>query len=162
MEASQWSARTGWLNKRGHKGSCANVCYTIHLLMIHNALAKLHCGGRWTTARKRSFIVSALRRASGRWAPKNDAKAAARIARNTYRCASCAKTFGNSDIHIDHIIPVVDPAKGFTTWDDFITRLFVEINGFRAVCTTCHSEITAKQRNVRNERLANEKVRHSL
>jgi hypothetical protein len=38
----------------------------------------------------------------------------------------------------------------------------VEIDGFRAVCTTCHSEITAKQRNVRNERLANEKVRHSL
>ena len=129
--------------------------------MIKNASAGLHCGGRWTAARKHSFIVSALRRASGRWAPKNDAKAAARIARNTYRCASCAKTFGNSDIHIDHIIPVVDPAIGFSTWDSFIARLFVEIDGFRAVCTTCHSEITAKQRSIRSERIAHEKISNS-
>jgi 5-methylcytosine-specific restriction endonuclease McrA len=127
-------------------------------LMASNAPAKLHCGGRWTAARKRGFIVSALRRASGRWAPKNDSKKAARLERNTYRCASCAKTFGHTDIHIDHIVPVVDPAKGFTTWDDFINRLFVEIDGFRAVCTSCHSEITAKQREVRTQRLAHEKV----
>ena len=126
--------------------------------MASNAPAKLHCGGRWTAARKRGFIVSALRRASGRWAPKNDAKAASRISRNAYRCCSCHKIVTNTEIQIDHIIPVVDPTKGFTTWDDFITRLFVEIDGFRSVCTTCHAEITAKQRNVRNERLANEKV----
>ncbi len=128
--------------------------------MPKNVPTELHCGGRWTTARKHSFIVSALRRASGRWAPKNDAKKAARLERNTYRCASCAKTFGHTDIHIDHIIPVVDPSKGFTTWDDFIARLFVEIDGFRAVCTSCHSEITAKQREVRTKRLANEKIHH--
>jgi 5-methylcytosine-specific restriction endonuclease McrA len=126
--------------------------------MIHNALAKLHCGGRWTTARKRSFIVSALRRASGRWAPKNDAKAAARIARNTYRCCSCHKTVTNTEIQIDHIVPVVDPVIGFKTWDDFIARLFVEIDGFRALCTDCHSQVTTKQREIRKERLAKEKA----
>lgn len=123
-----------------------------------NDSAKPHCGGLWTAARKHSFIVSALRRASSRWAPKYACKKAARIARNSYRCASCSKAFGNSDIHIDHIIPVVDPATGFTTWDQFIARLFVEIDGFRAVCTTCHAEITAKQREIRTQRLANEKV----
>ena len=123
-----------------------------------NASAKLHCGGRWTAARKHSFIVSALRRASGRWAPKNDSKKAACLERNTYRCCSCHKTVTNTEIQIDHVIPVVDPVIGFTTWDDFINRLFVEIDGFRAVCTSCHSEITAKQREIRTQRLANEKV----
>lgn len=122
-----------------------------------NDSAKPHCGGLWTTARKHSFIVSALRRASSRWAPKYACKKAARIARNSYRCCSCHKTFPNTEIQIDHIIPVVDPVIGFTTWDDFIARLFVEIDGFRAICADCHSQVTAKQREIRKERLAKEK-----
>lgn len=126
--------------------------------MASNAPAKLHCGGRWTAARKRGFIVSALRRASGRWAPKGDAKAAARTSRNAYRCCSCHKIVTNTEIQIDHIIPVVDPVIGFKTWDDFIARLFVEVDGFRALCTDCHSQVTAKQREIRKERLAKEKA----
>ena len=31
---------------------------------------KPYCNGQWTAARKKSFITSALRRASSRWAPK--------------------------------------------------------------------------------------------
>ena len=111
--------------------------------------AKTRNGGQWTTARFRSFITSALRRASGRWGPKNRAKQLARVARNTYRCAACQKLYGNSQVHIDHIAPVVDPVRGFVSWDEFIARLFVEVEGFRCLCESCHAEVTAQQREVR-------------
>jgi 5-methylcytosine-specific restriction endonuclease McrA len=110
---------------------------------------KLHCGGRWTLARKRSFITSALRRASGRWAPKYECKKRARVGRNQYVCASCGKTVGNKSIRVDHITPVVDPVHGFVGWDQFIDRLFVEIDGYQAICLACHEDKTTKEREVR-------------
>jgi len=105
--------------------------------------------GTWTEARFRSFIVSALRRASGRWGPKYGCKKAARIGRNEYRCASCSKVVGNSECHVDHIQPVVDPVCGFQDWNTYVERLFVEREGFRLLCKACHAEVTAKQREVR-------------
>lgn len=110
---------------------------------------KPHCNGQWTDARKRSFIVSALRRASCRWAPKHLCRKQARIARNQYRCAACSAIVGNKDIHLDHIVPVVDPMRGFQSWDEFIARLFVEADGFRAICKACHAQTTAQQREAR-------------
>lgn len=110
---------------------------------------KPHCNGQWTDARKRSFIVSALRRASCRWAPRHLCLKQARIARNRYRCAACSAIVGNKDIHLDHVLPVVDPVRGFQGWDEFIARLFVEADGFRAICKTCHAETTAHQREAR-------------
>ena len=110
---------------------------------------KLYCNGQWTKARFKSFITSALRRASSRWAPKFTSKKNARTARNTYTCSLCAKSVGNKDIKIDHIHPVVDPTKGFVSWDSFIERLFVELDGYQAICVACHKEKTAEERLVR-------------
>ena len=112
---------------------------------------KLYCNGQWTKARFKSFITSALRRASSRWAPKYTCKKKARTARNTYTCALCAKSVGNKSIKIDHINPVVDPAKGFETWDSFIERLFVELDGYQAVCITCHQSKTNEERETRKK-----------
>lgn len=53
---------------------------------------------------------------------------------------------------MDHVQPVVDPATGFTTWDNFIERLFVEVDGFRLLCKACHAEVTQKQREQRKLR----------
>lgn len=108
-----------------------------------------YCNGTWSLSRKRQFIISALRRASGRWAPKYACKKAARVARNEYRCASCSQTVGNSECHVDHINPVVDPVVGFQGWDIYVERLFVERDGYRLLCKTCHAEVTQKQREVR-------------
>ena len=73
----------------------------------------------------------------------------ARTARNTYTCSLCSKSVGNKDIKIDHIHPVVDPTKGFVSWDSFIERLFVELDGYQAICVACHKEKTAEERLVR-------------
>ena len=110
---------------------------------------KPYCNGQWTKARFRSFIISALRRASCRWAPKYTARKAARIARNAYRCAACAKVVPNKEVAVDHIRPVVDPSRGFTTWDDYIARMFVEADGYQVICKSCHLTKTQAERQQR-------------
>jgi len=107
------------------------------------------CNGTWTESRFRSFVISALRRASGRWAPKYACKKAARVARNSYRCEACAATVGNSDCQVDHKAPVVDPVIGFQGWDKYVERLFVEREGYRLLCKACHSQVTQAQRELR-------------
>ena len=109
------------------------------------------CSGQWTESRYKSFICSALRSASNRWSPKYSCKKNARVSRNVYLCSSCNKTVGSNSIRVDHINPVVDPIKGFCGWDQYIARLFVESDGFRAICETCHSQKTNEERELRKQ-----------
>jgi 5-methylcytosine-specific restriction endonuclease McrA len=102
---------------------------------------KTECSGQWTVARKRSFIVSALRRASRRWKPIYDTKKNARIARNKYKCAMCNDIIGNKDAKIDHITPCV-PISGWDDYDGFIKRLFVECDQLHCICKKCHDAKT--------------------
>lgn len=110
---------------------------------------KTRCGNQWTEARFKGFIISALRRASSRWSPKYTCKKNAKIAYNRYECALCREIVGNKNIKVDHIEPVVDPKVGFIGYDEFIKRLFVEIEGFQAVCTFCHQKKTNSEREQR-------------
>ena len=50
----------------------------------------------------------------------------------------------SSDIQVDHIIPVVDPNKGFETWDVFVERLYCDQDNLQAICKPCH-DIKTKQ-----------------
>jgi len=117
---------------------------------------KPYCNGQWTKARFKSFVTSALRRASSRWAPKFTCRKEARTARNTYTCSLCANSVGNKDIKVDHIQPVVDPVNGWVSWDSFIERLFVEKEGYQALCVTCHS---AKSKEENLQRKLNKKLK---
>lgn len=115
-------------------------------------------GGQWTEARFVSFVKSALRGA--RWPQKyqciKDAYIEDGINPATGRkcklheCPQCNGTFPQNQMHADHIIPVVGP-EGFQTWDMFIERLFVEADGFQAMCKECHKRITKHETNVRKE-----------
>lgn len=108
--------------------------------------------GTWTAARYRSFITSTLRAGSRRWPPKfetlNDAKtdkkvnkATGRIAQH-YKCSSCKEDWPAKDVQVDHIKPIVDPKKGFQTWDLFVANLFCEKDNLQILCKTCHTEKT--------------------
>ncbi len=101
----------------------------------------------------KSFIVNTLRRASFRWPGRGEAMRAARVDRGQYQCAKCGpgKTYNTKEIKMDHIIPVVDPEKGFTTWEDFINRMFCDANGYQALCNTCHDEKTDAEDAVRKQ-----------
>lgn len=112
----------------------------------------MRCNGNWSEARFKSFVISALRRASSRWAPKYTCKKNARVGRNEYRCASCAAIVGNKYIKADHIQPVVDPVRGFESWDVYIQRLFVEVDGYQAICKACHTIKTGEERKLRKRK----------
>lgn len=87
---------------------------------------------------KKAFAIASLRRASYRLRSRTDALKAAKIARNQYKCNTCKGIFGRSEIHLDHIEPVV-PYEGWQSFDDFIDRLFIEDHTkFQVLCKPDH------------------------
>jgi hypothetical protein len=108
--------------------------------------------GRWTLARFRSFIKSLLRAGTMRWGPKYDAIKLAFVRRavnprtgklcKLHRCAMCKELFPQNAIKIDHIQPVVDPKVGFVSWDEYIERMFCEVENLQALCDPCHDNKT--------------------
>lgn len=129
-------------------------------------------GGEWTTARMRSFIMSALRRAM--WPVKyraiRDSFVEDGINPKTgrkcrlHRCSECGGVFPQNQMQADHIEPVV-PLDGFDNkvwleydWNELLQRLYCEAGGLRAVCKICHKEKSLEERRVRNEHRKNAKI----
>lgn len=127
---------------------------------------KTRCGGRWTEARFKSFIISALRQATRRWAPISDVQKEARIRRGFYRCAICGCEAPASEklngrkvkgYAVDHKEPAVDPAVGFTTWDEYIDRMFSEADNLQVLCRSCHTKKSMEEKDIAVERRRKEK-----
>lgn len=125
---------------------------------------KIRNGKQWTEARFRSFIISALRAASRRWGQKYAALDVAFTERKTnkktgllakhFRCASCSNEFIATDVQVDHIHPVVDPKKGFNTWDEYIDRMFCEVDGYQVLCKPCHKTKTDQEKSERKKNVS--------
>ena len=109
----------------------------------------------WTPSRIRAFITSGLRAASSKWPPKYETLREAYTETKTnvlsgrqakhYKCKKCGGEFTGANVEVDHIIPVIDPHVGFTTWDDFITRLFCPKENFQVLCKPCHKIKTKEE-----------------
>jgi len=89
-----------------------------------------------------TFIKGLLRRGTFHWRARTEAMTAARVERGRYKCATCGDLFGPKEVALDHTLPVVDPKVGFTTWDDYINRLFCPAEGFQVLCHGCHDNKT--------------------
>lgn len=119
----------------------------------------------WTDARIKSFIVAVLRAGSRKWPPKFQALADAyvgkRINKKTgregkhYLCNKCKEIYPSSNVQVDHIIPIIDPKVGFTTWDDFIKNLFCSKENLQVLCKPCHDKKTKEERNESKNRSRN-------
>lgn len=98
----------------------------------------------------KAYIINHLRRIGYRAIHRAAAFEKAHKGRAQWECQACFKIFSSSkDLHGDHRSPIVDPEKGFTTWDEYINKLFLgEID---AICKLCHSEKTERENNVRRE-----------
>jgi hypothetical protein len=103
------------------------------------------------TFSKKAFIIASLRKASYRWSPRTAAFTAARVSRGLYCCNLCKGEFSNKEVALDHVNPVVDPVEGFTTWDEYIKRMFCEVDGFQVLCDTCHTSKTMTERELRKQ-----------
>lgn len=134
---------------------------------------KPHSNGTWTDARKDTFIKGLLRAGHRRWGPRNLCITRARVRRGWYMCDGCGNEVPASirvelktrpgemkkvkNIHADHIDPVIDPAVGREGWDTVIERMFVELDGYQALCHACHSTKTDEERVVATVRKRKEK-----
>ncbi len=114
----------------------------------------------WTDGRIKSFITTVLRGGMRRWPPKWEVLQSAYVERRKnpasgklakfYQCSSCKSDYTSTQVQVDHIEPAVDPIKGFTTWDEFIERLFVPATGMQVLCKPCHKIKTKKETKARN------------
>lgn len=115
-------------------------------------------GGEWTESRFRSFVFSALRGA--RWPQKFRCISRAYVKDGInpktgrkcklHKCPQCEELVTQNEMVADHVIPVVGP-EGFIDWNTYIARLFVEADGFQAICRDCHKRITKHENQVRKE-----------
>jgi 5-methylcytosine-specific restriction endonuclease McrA len=78
-----------------------------------------------------------------------------------YLCSNCGKWFMGKDVQVDHIIPVIDPVKGFESWDVFVDRLFCEEDNLAVLCKSDHKNKTNEEKAVRatHRRAAKEKLK---
>lgn len=127
---------------------------------------KTRCSGQWTESRYRTFITSLIRSGTRRWAPINEVAKEARVARGLYECAGCKEHVPPTvrdgrkriqNIFVDHIDPVVDPSVGFTTWDEYISKMYCEKVNLQLLCKSCHDAKSSDERAIAVERRRKEK-----
>lgn len=112
----------------------------------------------------KQFAINALRKSMFRWLPRSIALDYSLThegeysivkekdkSRKKYKCAHCDGIFRQKEINVDHIDPVVDPEKGFTNFDDYITRMFCPVEGFQVLCKECHNSKTYLETQIRKE-----------
>jgi len=105
-----------------------------------------------------NFVKNTLRRASYRWKPRGDAERLSRVDRGLYKCANCQGIFKRHDVELDHVEPVIDIKNGFTNWDDYITRLYADVDGYQMLCKGCHEAKTMIEDTLRAEYNAKRKA----
>lgn len=72
-----------------------------------------------------------------------------RIGFGVYKCEGCGERCAAKDMRCDHVEPVV-PISGFTTWGDYIARMFDVIpDGIQHLCKSCHDFKTEQEREAR-------------
>lgn len=105
-----------------------------------------------------------------KWAPIQECLREARTRRGFYECASCKEEVPASikegrkrvkNVHVDHIVPVVDPEVGWTTWDEVIDRLFSELDNLQTLCKSCHDKKTNEEKEKAKIRRSQENMNDS-
>jgi 5-methylcytosine-specific restriction endonuclease McrA len=62
-----------------------------------------------------------------------------------------------NNVIVDHIVPIIDPAVGFVSWDLVVASMFCELANLQVMCRACSDKKTATERDVQTQRKRNEK-----
>lgn len=115
------------------------------------------------------FLIPILRKASIRWPARYEALKQAREKHENglykngnvryitkYRCQNpaCNALVNESEGQVDHRIAVA-AFSGFTTFDDYINRLFCSVENLIFICTTCHKAKSSLEAQTRAENKKN-------
>lgn len=103
------------------------------------------------TATFQRWLIAHLRRISYRYGPRFRVKKAASRGRGQYECAVCKEIFASREVQLDHIEPVIGVSEGFKDWNTFITRLFVDEEGYQVLCKPCHAIKTVDENKTRSK-----------
>lgn len=95
----------------------------------------------------RAQIIANLRRIGYLNVTYKEAMAGAHRGRGEWECKECRKLYTRSELHGDHIKPVIDPRTGFTDWNSYIDRLF--LGQIQPLCITCHKQKSERENSVR-------------
>ena len=108
-------------------------------------------------------IISALRKLTWSWTPRNEAEAAQKVAPATFECESCGvwiytgkKSLDKLELdppkglikgtkYLDHIDPVVKLSEDHFSWDTYISQMFSPRDNFQVLCKPCHDVKTKKE-----------------
>lgn len=92
-----------------------------------------------------AFARAALRRASYRWPPRNEAIKRARVGRGIYVCEECKGLLEAKEVERDHKVPVIRTRGKNQTLGEFAARLFAPVDGWTVLCNACHRAKTDKE-----------------
>lgn len=107
-----------------------------------------------------SFVKGHLRRASRFWKPITETLKAANVRRGWYLCNECKEEVPKSividgkrvnNVSVDHRNAIVDPATGFSGWDDFVNNLYCEVDNLQVLCRACHNKKSSEERTLAKE-----------
>lgn len=101
-------------------------------------------------------IISAIRRLTMYWKPKNDYLLTIRRPYSgtdkrikwEYQCVNCLWWCKRTEIECDHIVPV-GSFKCFNDAPGYLERAFAEKEGYQALCKECHLAKTNWQRSTK-------------
>lgn len=127
------------------------------------------CDGTWTEAKFTNFVKNQLRSATRKWAPIQNCKKHARVGYGEYQCSECKQVVPPTvydpekgkrvtNVFVDHIVPVIDPAVGWTTWDDVVDRMYCDSSNLQLLCGACHKIKSQEEIDVAKERRRQEKL----
>lgn len=112
------------------------------------------------TKQTKQFAISILRRGSYKHWARWKVTSNARLGRNEYFCQKCGVIGPKRNYQLDHIDPVI-PVTGWISFDDYIEKLYCDVNGYNLLCKSCHMTKSAYENAQRplGDRAKNKKIK---
>lgn len=98
---------------------------------------------------KNDWLKKEIRRISYRYPARYTTLINARVSRGKYKCALCEQIYPKKEVQMDHVEPVIHAERGFVDWNEYIDRMFPDMDGWQVLCKGCHKDKSNKENETR-------------